>query len=344
MKQGASPLPAALPTFSLIIETENLANADLGGLSLALASLERQQVPPAAAREVLIVDSGDLPVERLAELRGRHGWLRVHRAPAAVSYYQAKMLAAGLATGEIIVFCDSDCVYEPDWLGRILAPFQADDAVSIVAGETRTGGRGLYGAAMGLAYIFPPWSGETELQPSERYFLNNVAFRRSFLLSHPFPTGLGLYRGDCVIHAQRLRRQGHRIWRQPLARASHAPPNGLDHFIWRFLIIGHDLRRQTGILGEDSDDPGEARAGREAIFGRSTKTGVFVDRIRRLIAGDPGRALLLVPALPIVAAAVALVLAGYLISAVRPGYLVARYERRLAGGHGGEPRLAQPGR
>src|ERR1043166_8655881 len=106
MKQGASPLPAALPTFSLIIETENLANADLGGLSLALASLERQQVPPSAASEGLIVDSGDLSVERPAELRRRHSWLTEHRAPAAVSYYQAKMLAAGLATGEIIVFCD----------------------------------------------------------------------------------------------------------------------------------------------------------------------------------------------------------------------------------------------
>ena len=35
---------------------------------------------------------------------------------------------------------------------------------------------------------------------------------------------------------------------------------------------------------------------------------------------------------------------GYLVSAVRPGYLVARYERRLAGGHGGVPGLAQPGR
>src|SRR5262249_61120301 len=121
--------------------------------------------------------------------------------------------------------------------------------------ETRTGGGGLYGAAMGLAYIFPPWTGETKLQPSERYFLNNVAFRRSFLLRHPFPAGLGLYRGDCVIHAQRLRRLGHRIWRQPLARATHAPPNGVDHFTWRFLIIGHDLRRPWGILDDATACP-----------------------------------------------------------------------------------------
>jgi len=99
MNEGASRSLAALPTFSLIIETENLANADLGGLALALASLERQQIRPESASEVLIVDSGDLSAERLAELRSRHGWLRVHRAPAATSYYQAKMLAASLVTG-----------------------------------------------------------------------------------------------------------------------------------------------------------------------------------------------------------------------------------------------------
>jgi len=328
--------PAPLPSFSLIIETENLANADLGGLGRALDSLASQRPGPEAAEEVLIVDSGDLPAERLAELRRRHGWLQVHRAPPATSYYQAKMLAAEQATGEIIVFCDSDCVYEAGWLGQILAPFRSA-GIDIVAGETRTGGRGLYGAAMGLAYIFPPFSGESELQPSARYFLNNVAFRRSFLLEHPFPTGLGLYRGDCAIHAQRLRRDGHRIWRQPLARASHAPPNGLDHFVWRFLIIGHDLRRQTTILDESGDRSDEL-AGREAILGQSTKTGVFVDRIRKLAAGDPWRAALLVPAAPIVGAAVALILVGYMISVVRPGHLVSRYERRLAAGEAA-PRL-----
>jgi glycosyl transferase family 2 len=330
---------APLPSFSLIIETENLANADLGGLSLALASIDRQEIRPESANEVLIVDSGDLPADRLAELRRRHGWLRVHQAPAATSYYQAKMLAAGLATGEIVVFCDSDCVYEPGWLRHILRPFQASD-VDVVAGETRTGGDGLYGAAMGLTYIFPPFSGEVELQPTARYFLNNVAFRRSFLLGHPFPTGLGLYRGDCAIHAQRLRRQGHRIWLQPLARASHAPPNGLDHFFWRFLIIGHDMRRQNGILAE-TGDPEAERAGREAILGQATKTGVFVDRLRRLMAGDRRRALLLLPATPIIAAAVTLILAGYLISVARPGYLAARYERRLASAGGGARRLPQ---
>src|SRR5262249_22496028 len=150
-----------LPSFSLIIETENLANADLDGLGRALASLERQEIPPSAANEVVIVDSGDIPPERLANLCRRHAWLSIRKAPSGTSYYQAKMLAAGLVTGDIVVYCDSDCTYEAAWLRQLLAPFAADPGIELVAGETRTGGDGLYGAAMSLAYIFPPYSGET---------------------------------------------------------------------------------------------------------------------------------------------------------------------------------------
>ncbi|WNC31854.1 MULTISPECIES: hypothetical protein [unclassified Thermosynechococcus] len=68
------------------------------------------------------------------------------------------------------------------------------------------------------------------MEPAAGYFLNNVAFRRQFLLDHPIPTELSLYRGNCLIHAHTLLQQGECIWRQPQARASHAPPNGLWHF------------------------------------------------------------------------------------------------------------------
>ena len=57
-----------LPTFSLIVETENLANADIKGLAKSLASLANQEVSPTQAKEVFLLDSGDTPPALLKQL------------------------------------------------------------------------------------------------------------------------------------------------------------------------------------------------------------------------------------------------------------------------------------
>ncbi|HIK34962.1 MULTISPECIES: hypothetical protein [unclassified Thermosynechococcus] len=61
-------------------------------------------------------------------------------------------------------------------------------------------------------YEVKMWAAEkaTGMEPAAGYFL----FRRQFLLDHPIPTELPLYRGNCVIHAHTLLHQGKRIWRQ----------------------------------------------------------------------------------------------------------------------------------
>ncbi len=52
-----------------------------------------------------------------------------------MGYYKAKMLGAQLVTGDVIVYCDSDCTYESNWLRTILATFSQGDNVQIVAGK-----------------------------------------------------------------------------------------------------------------------------------------------------------------------------------------------------------------
>ncbi|PSB61985.1 glycosyl transferase family 2, partial [filamentous cyanobacterium CCP1] len=210
-------IPNRCPSFSIVLETENLANADAHGLVRSIASLAAQDPSPTYANEVLLVESGDTPAELLKQLRETYPWITVHYAPNGTTYYQAKMLGAKLATGEIIIYYDSDCLYTPDWLQTILTPFQ-DHTVQIVAGETTTGGRGAYGTAMALTYIFPQFSQQTQLIPTTQYFLNNVAFRREFLLQNPIPTSLPLYRGNCVVHAHQLLSQGYTIWQHPNAK------------------------------------------------------------------------------------------------------------------------------
>ncbi len=307
-------------SFSIVLETENLANADLQGLVNAIASLSHQDLSPTAANEVLLIDSGDTPPELLAQCQ-HYPWLKVHHAPPGTRYYQVKMLGAELSTGAIVVYYDCDCLYESNWLSTLLSSFTRDD-IQIVAGETTTRSVGIYGTAMALTYIFPQYSGRKHLTPVDQYFLNNVAFRREFLLQHPIPFELPLYRGHCALHAQALRQQGYTIWSQPQARATHAPPNGLAHFFWRFLLIGHDYYWQKKLSkGTVSSD--------RAMSGVRGKMQVFYDRVSKMVTNNPRHGIFLPLALPIVISSALLIYVGYLITVWNPHYLLETFDQVL---------------
>jgi Glycosyl transferase family 2 len=316
-----------LPSFSIVVETENLATADLQGLLDAIDCLAAQDPSPSQANEVLLIDSGDIPIPVKAQLQTQYPWLQIHQALAGITYYGAKMLGAELATGAVLVYYDSDCIYEPQWLRSILGSF-ADDGVQVVAGETRTRGIGVYGTAMALAYIFPQYSGQRGLQKGSQYYLNNVAFRRSCLLAHPIPVALPLYRGNCVIHAKQLTRDRITIWRQPEARATHAPPNGWGHFYWRFLLIGYDLYWQRRVLAELGLDV--VSVGQEAIdptvAGWAGMLKVLDDRVGKLIRSNPWHLVFLPLGLPVILVAVMLIGVGYWVTVWRPEFLLKRFE------------------
>jgi glycosyltransferase involved in cell wall biosynthesis len=314
-------------SFSIVLETENLATADLAGLLKSIACLAGQDLPPTQANEVLLVDSGDLPPDMAQQLIAEYPWLTLHRSAPNLNYYEAKMLGASLATGEVVVYYDSDCLYEPQWLRSLLTGF-TDPQVQVVAGETRTRGIGLYGTAMALAYIFPPYSeGETGLQPGAQYYLNNVAFRRSFLLDHPIPIALPLYRGNCVIHAKQLVNDGVMIWRQPQARATHAPPHGIKHFIRRFLLIGYDYYWQQQLLG-----PFGKVAVDPTMNGWQGKLKVLDDRLGRLVRSNPWHLFFLPFSVPVILFSVLLILLGYLITKRQPAYLFRQFSDALPSG------------
>lgn len=337
MQSAKMPPTEELPSFSLVLETENLANADLDGLAQSLATLAKQDIPLTAANEVLIVDSGNTPAQLLNQLCDRYPWLKVHQAPPTTGYYKAKMLGAALATGQIVVYCDSDCTYESGWLRSLLLPFTDRSDIQIVAGETTTHGVCFYGTAMALTYIFPQYSGEQALAPAAQYFLNNVAFQRDFLLEQPIPTALPLYRGNCVIHANGLRRQGYTIWRQPQAKATHAPPSDLSHFFWRFLLIGHDYYWQQQLSANTQedlkrlDDCQSNPSDRDPTSSFRDKIDIFFDRIRKMFQHDRRHLFYFPFAVPIAIVSVLLIFAGYVITTSRPDYLLKSYARVLEG-------------
>ena len=318
-----------LPSFSIVLETENLASANVGGLIESLAALAKQDIPPTKANEVLLIDTGDTPPELLKQLCQSYNWLKVHPAVSSTTYYQTKMLGAELVTGEIVVYYDSDCLYGTDWLQIILTSFTQGDDIQVVAGETTTGGMGAYGTAMALTYLFPQYSGQTKLIPTSEYFLNNVAFRRKFLLQHPIPTELPLYRGHCVIHADRLGQEGYTIWRQPKAKSIHAPPNGLSHFFWRFLLIGHDQYWLKQLLKQERENsPFPQTLSEDLAKSRwTTKMQIFRDRVQKMLKYNFKHVFYFPFALPIVIAAVTLIFVGNLITSRSSHWLLNAYNK-----------------
>jgi glycosyltransferase involved in cell wall biosynthesis len=323
-----------LPSFSILLETENLASAGTGALEGCLASLARQDLDPRRANEVLILDSGETPPELIASMRERYPWADVAEVGAQSDYYHAKMRGAELATGELVVLCDSDCWYDPGWLGGLIGSFAGAPDVQLVTGQTTTPVDGPFGVAMALAYLFPRTTDGSGMRTSSHYDTNNSAIRRDFLLAHPFPSDLPMYRGNHVIQARSLMREGHTIWQQPRAVAIHPLPEGASYFFWRFLLLGDEALTI-------------ARFSRAAAAGEKPRGRPFHDavlclaigggRVKQLIARAPSvfsedrRRLALLPAAaPIALAATALHWAGLALSYLRPGFLLSVYQHRHA--------------
>jgi glycosyltransferase involved in cell wall biosynthesis len=328
-------LPGRVESFSILIETENLASADPGSLDRCLATLAEQDVSPERANEVLLLDSGTARPSFLDDLRARYPWIEVARVGEDSDYYDAKRRGAELATGEVVVFCDSDCGYDPGWLRHLLAPFAQSGDVQVVTGETSTPIDGPYGVAMALTYIFPPFSTDTDPRSAPAYDTNNVAFRREFLLRHPIPSNLPMYRGNHVLHARSLRAEGHTIWQQPLARATHPLPGGRSYFFWRFLLLGDEAltiarlsRASVDGDGRSSRPLGDALMCMAIAVGRIKR---MLARARAVFSKDPRRLIHLPLAAPIAAVATLLYWVGLVTSLVRPGYLLSAYGRAQPG-------------
>jgi len=168
-------------------------------------------------------------------------------------YYQMKNLGAEHATGDVVVFLDSDVVPEPGWLRNLLTPF-SDAAVSVVAGNTYVPPKTVYSRAFALCWMFPlraddgplqdwgaPFRGGVEAPAGEvQPFANNIAFRRTVFLASKF-ADVEFFRWQTGPLIRALAAQGHGVLHNPRARVRHPPPPNPQYFISRALCEGHDV-------------------------------------------------------------------------------------------------------
>lgn len=307
---------------------------DLEYLFRCLDSLTSQDISQACANEVLLVDSGDTPPDLLERLGVAYPWVSIHRVSPETDYYEAKMAGAKHVTGDVIFFCDSDCRYESGWLRNLLLPFSENDNIQIVTGETSMDITGPYSFAIALIWGFPRFSRRKELYKVSYYTANNVAFRREFLMRYPIPSELPTYRKKSAIHADEFRPRGYTIWKQDQARTIHPlPAKGLSEFFLLFLLKGHDWLIWHRLSGSSSvGDHRIAALRRDLVAFLRIAFRCTVRPLRNLLAAlreDPRRVVFLPLALPIVLAAILILLSGSILTCFNDGFLFTYGVKKL---------------
>ncbi|HEX5998817.1 MAG TPA: glycosyltransferase [Hyphomicrobiaceae bacterium] len=247
---------------SVVVEWENAKLSDLERAERMLAELGRQMAEAARKRgisaELMVLydsDAIDAAVPRTAvtsqiDAAAWPGTIRVVAAPGR-RYYEQKNKGAQLASGDILLFLDSDVIPDAGWLEAMLAALD-DPAVAIVGGEAYHATDTFYDKLFAAFWEFPTRRARRGVYRANTFYANNLAVRRAFALAHPFPES-DSFRGQCSQLAKSLRAEGIAIYRQGDAAVSHPPPEGARTFLARALCRGHDTifwrrRRHLGVL------------------------------------------------------------------------------------------------
>lgn len=160
-----------------------------------------------------------------------------------IPYYNKKQVAAAKSPGDIIVLCDSDCVYSEDWLDEIINPLLTGDA-DLCFGQTYADkGNSTLERASALAWFFPlrDVGDPRQLEEREAPLLraNNCAFTREVLTTCPIPIHSGS-RSHGGMWRRKIEAAGLRALYRPGAWNEHKQFDSLLDFYARAILLGRD--------------------------------------------------------------------------------------------------------
>ena len=202
--------------------------------------------------EIIVVDDGstDETPQVVADFAAKCSQppIRVVRHPTNRGLCAARNTGIAAAGGQIILYTDSDCTVDPQWIGRIVEAF-GDERVA---------------AASGLVVDVPPrnpaeWAaaGNTRLSGSSlarRLVGNNMAIRRVIADAFPFDESIRLYADEEDL-ARRLVSGGHHIAFVRDAIVYHDHPMTLRKYLRQAWLQGQGSAyywRKHGIwIGRD---------------------------------------------------------------------------------------------
>ncbi|MCI0616220.1 glycosyltransferase, partial [bacterium] len=125
MMTGAHTISSDLPKTSVIVLTRNRVQS----LLRTLNSLKNLNYPN---YEVIVVDNDS--TDNTKEMALQHDVIYVH-APARCGIGNCRQLGAMRSTGEIIAFCDDDCIPSSDWLNHLVRRLTNEPDLGLIGGQ-----------------------------------------------------------------------------------------------------------------------------------------------------------------------------------------------------------------
>jgi GT2 family glycosyltransferase len=158
------------PAVSVVIPVYNGAST----IAQTIECILKQCYRPA---EILVVNDGS--TDQTADVLSTFGSQIISINKPNGGPASARNCGVKRATGELIAFTDSDCVPDPNWLGRLVAAFTAD-TIAGVGGRIESAGNTMLGEYVDFAGFLNPQSDEQGEIP---YLITaNACFVRDVLL------------------------------------------------------------------------------------------------------------------------------------------------------------------
>ena len=214
---------------SVVVPAYNAEDTLTGCLdALAAQSVARDRY------EVIVVDDGS--TDRTPEIAERYD-VRLIRQPNA-GPAAARNTGARDARGSILLFTDSDCAPAPDWIERLLAPFESPD-VAGAKGTYRTAQRELVARFVQLEYEdkYARMAGQDRIDFIDTY---SAAYRQDvFLANGGFDPVFTTASVEDQEFSFRLARKGYRLVFVPEAVVYHQHDAHLGEYWRRKFNIGY---------------------------------------------------------------------------------------------------------
>lgn len=188
---------------------------DMQSLARCLAALKRTRLEPC---ECIVVDDGSSDGSGVA---AEQAGATVIKTPCRMGPAAARNLGAVHATGDILVFIDSDVCVHRDTLGRIQARFSKDPALDALIGsyDDEPEGTGLVSQYKNLFHHFVHQHGRKN---ASTFWTGCGAIRRElFLQSGGFDESYARPSIEDIALGYRLRFAGHRIVLDPKIQVKH---------------------------------------------------------------------------------------------------------------------------
>lgn len=231
---------------AIVIETNNLRGGDdielvSRSLNRLVEHLKSQTIGLHQLAQVVITHDG-LPMETCQSIEKLAGYnIDFVKIESSTGYYEAKNTGFDATDKEqcdYIVFADSDCIPDNDWLEQILLPFAKQPDTRVVAGRTSYPAN-LVGTAL-TTIDFMYFRNNLGTNTTSNFYANNVVFKREVFAHYRYQQISGMYRGHCQVMGMRLIADGVPVVYTALAHTQHRLPDTRRQALKLRWIRGQD--------------------------------------------------------------------------------------------------------